>query len=53
MTPEEVTSGSIAYTGTYTADENSKMVHPSIETSTFLNLIARPINAVYHLHFGR
>ena len=40
--PEEslaVATGSIAYTGTYTVDENSRTIHPSIETSTFPNLV--------------
>ena len=40
--PEEamaVASGSIAYTGTYTVDENSKTIHPNVETSTFPNLV--------------
>ena len=40
--PEEamaVASGSIAYTGTYTVDENSKEIRLSIETSTFPNLV--------------
>ena len=30
-----IASGSIAYTGTYTVDENTKTIHPNIETSTF------------------
>jgi hypothetical protein len=34
--------GSIAYTGTYTVDENSKTIHVSIETSTFPNLVGAP-----------
>ena len=43
--PEEamaVASGSIAYTGTYTVDENSKTIHANIETSTFANLVGAP-----------
>src|SRR6266567_5839778 len=34
-----VASGSIAYTGTYTLDENSKTIYVNIETSTFPNLV--------------
>jgi hypothetical protein len=34
-----VASGSIAYTGTYTVDENTKTIHLNIETSTFPNLV--------------
>jgi len=40
--PEEamaVASGAIAYTGTYTVDENTKTVHANVETSTFPNLV--------------
>ena len=40
--PEEamaVASGSIAYTGTYTVDENSRTIHANVETSTFPNLV--------------
>jgi hypothetical protein len=37
-----IASGSIAYTGTYTVDENSKTIHVSIETSTFPNLVRAP-----------
>ena len=37
-----VASGSIAYTGTYTVDENTKTIHPNIETSTFPNLVGAP-----------
>ena len=43
--PEEamtIASGSIAYTGTYTVDENTKTIHPSVETSTFPNLVGAP-----------
>lgn len=32
-------SGSIAYTGTYTVDENSRTIHANIEASTFPNLV--------------
>ncbi|HYZ45950.1 MAG TPA: lipocalin-like domain-containing protein [Xanthobacteraceae bacterium] len=41
-TPEEamaIASGSIAYTGTYTVDENTKTIHANVETSTFPNLV--------------
>jgi hypothetical protein len=41
-TPEEamaIASGMIAYTGTYTVDENTKTIHANIETSTFPNLV--------------
>jgi hypothetical protein len=44
-TPEEamaVASGSIAYTGTYTVDENTKTILAKIETSTFPNLVGAP-----------
>ena len=44
-TPDEamaVASGSIAYTGTYTVDENTKTIHANIETSTFPNLVGAP-----------
>src|SRR5262249_19107098 len=44
-TPEEamaIASGSIAYTGKYTLDENTKTIHATIETSTFPNLIGAP-----------
>jgi len=44
-TPEEamaIASGSIAYTGTYTVDENTKTIHANIETSTFSNLVGAP-----------
>ena len=34
-----VASGSIAYAGTYTVDENTKTIHLNIETSTFPNLV--------------
>ena len=43
--PEEamaIASGSIAYTGTYTVDENTKTIHVNIETSTFPNLVGAP-----------
>ncbi len=35
-------SGSIAYTGTYTLNENTKTIHANIETSTFPNLVGAP-----------
>src|SRR6185437_8851592 len=44
-TPEEamaIASGSIAYTGTYTIDENTKTILANIETSTFPNLVGAP-----------
>ncbi len=44
-TPEEamaIASGSIAYTGTYTIDENTKTVLANVETSTFPNLVGAP-----------
>ena len=44
-TPEEamtIASGSVAYTGTYTVDENTKTIHANIETSTFPNLVGAP-----------
>jgi hypothetical protein len=44
-TPEEamaVASGSIAYTGSYTLDENTKTIHANVETSTFANLVGAP-----------
>ena len=44
-TPEEamaIASGSIAYTGKYTLDENTKTIHANIETSTFPNLVGAP-----------
>src|ERR1044071_6621427 len=34
-----VASGSIAYTGTYTVDENTRTIHVNVETSTFPNLV--------------
>ena len=37
-----IASGSIAYTGTYTVDENTKTIHPNVETSTFPNLVGAP-----------
>src|SRR4029450_2675517 len=42
-TPEEakaVATGVIAYTGTYTLDESTKMVHPTVVTSPFPNMVA-------------
>src|SRR5215203_1576859 len=42
-TPEEakaVATGVIAYTGTYTLDESTKTVHPTVVTSTFPNMVA-------------
>jgi hypothetical protein len=37
-----IASGSVAYTGTYTVDENTKTIHANIETSTFPNLVGAP-----------
>ena len=37
-----IASGTIAYTGTYTVDENTKTIHANIETSTFPNLVGAP-----------
>jgi Lipocalin-like domain len=37
-----IASGSIAYTGTYTVDENTKTIQVNIETSTFPNLVGAP-----------
>jgi Lipocalin-like domain len=37
-----IASGVIAYTGTYTVDENTKTIHPNIETSTLPNLVGAP-----------
>ena len=37
-----IASGSIAYTGTYTVDENTKTIHVNIETGTFPNLVGAP-----------
>jgi hypothetical protein len=37
-----IASGSIAYTGTYTVDEDAKTIHANIETSTFPNLVGAP-----------
>jgi Lipocalin-like domain len=37
-----IASGVIAYTGTYTVDENTKTVHANVETSTFANLVGAP-----------
>jgi hypothetical protein len=34
-----IASGSVAYTGTYTVDENTKTIHANVETSTFPNLV--------------
>jgi hypothetical protein len=44
-TPEEaiaVASGSVAYTGTYTVDENTKTIRANVETSTFPNIVGAP-----------
>lgn len=44
-TPEEamaIASGSTAYTGTYTVDENTRTIHANVETSTFANLVGAP-----------
>jgi hypothetical protein len=44
-TPDEamaIASGSVAYTGTYTVDEDTKTVNANIETSTFANLVGAP-----------
>ena len=44
-TPEEamaIMSGSIAYTGTYTLDEDTKTIHANVATSTFPNLVGAP-----------
>jgi hypothetical protein len=35
-------TGAMAYTGTYTVDENTRTVHANIETATFPNLIGAP-----------
>jgi hypothetical protein len=43
--PEEAmatASRSIAYTGTYTVDEQCRTIHANIETSTFPNLVGAP-----------
>jgi hypothetical protein len=37
-----IASGSMAYTGTYTVDENTKTIHVNIETSTFPNIVGAP-----------
>jgi Lipocalin-like domain len=37
-----VASGSLAYMGTYTVDENTKTIHANIEASTFPNLVGAP-----------
>src|SRR3954454_5383136 len=37
-----IASGSIAYTGTYTVDENTKTIQVHIEASTFPNLVGAP-----------
>ena len=52
-TPEEamaIASGSIAYTGTYTVDENTETIHANVETSTFPNLVGAPN---HHVHYRR
>ena len=44
-TPDEamaIASGSVAYSGTYTVDENTKTIHANVETSTFPNLVGAP-----------
>lgn len=43
--PEEamaIASGSLAYAGTYTVDEDTRTIHANIETSTFPNLVGAP-----------
>jgi hypothetical protein len=40
-----IASGVIAYTGTYTLDEQTKTIHANVETSTFPNLVGAPISA--------
>jgi Lipocalin-like domain len=37
-----IASGSIAYTGTYTVDDDTKTIHANIETSTFPNFVGAP-----------
>jgi hypothetical protein len=37
-----IASGSIAYTGTYTVDEDTKTIHVNVETSTFPNIVGAP-----------
>ena len=37
-----IASGVVAYTGTYTVDENTKTIHVNIETSSFPNLVGAP-----------
>jgi hypothetical protein len=37
-----VASQSIAYTGTYTVDEDTRTIHVDIQTSTFPNLVGAP-----------
>ena len=37
-----IASGAIAYTGTYTVNEDTKTIHANIETSTFPNLVGAP-----------
>jgi hypothetical protein len=37
-----IASGVVAYTGTYTVDENTKTIHANVETSTFPNLVGAP-----------
>jgi Lipocalin-like domain len=34
-----IAPGSIAYTGTYTVDENTKAIYANVETSAFPNLV--------------
>jgi hypothetical protein len=38
----DTASKSIAYTGSYTVDENTKTINLNIETSTFPNLVGAP-----------
>ena len=35
-------SSALAYTGTYTVDENTKTIHANVETSTWPNLVGAP-----------
>ena len=37
-----IASGVVAYTGTYTVDENTKTIHPTVETSSIPNFIGAP-----------
>jgi hypothetical protein len=37
-----IASRSIAYTGTYTVDENTRTILPTVEASTFPNLVGAP-----------